>query len=92
MCKRQKGLVQRSGKRKATSTAPSPNELDDSAYEISHESNSFGAKQLNKSPQFEIVGGRVDDERNDLHKCWVCSDSSQWPDECQKLAVMNYDE
>ena len=50
------------------------------------------AKQFNKSPQFEIVGGRVDDERKDWHKCWVCSDSSQWPDECQKLAPMNYDE
>jgi hypothetical protein len=39
-----------------------------------------------------IVGGTVGDERKDWHKCWFCSNSSHWPDQCQKLAAMNYDE
>ena len=39
-----------------------------------------------------VVGGKVDDERKDWHKCWLCSDSSHWPDQCQKFADMNYDE
>ena len=39
-----------------------------------------------------IVGSKVDDERKDWHKCWYCSDSSHWPDQCQKLAAMKYDD
>ena len=39
-----------------------------------------------------IVGSKVDDERRDWHKCWYCSDSSHWPDQCQKLAAMKYDD
>ena len=39
-----------------------------------------------------IVGSKVDDERRDWHKCWYCSDSSHWPDQCQKLAAMRYDD
>ena len=39
-----------------------------------------------------VVGGKVDDERKDWYKCWLCSDSSHWPDQCQKFADMNYDE
>ena len=39
-----------------------------------------------------IVGSKVDDERRDWHKCWYCSDSSYWPNQCQKLAAMKYDD
>ena len=40
-----------------------------------------------------VVGGRVDDdERKDWHKCWFCRDSSHWPDQCQKLAALSYDD
>ena len=39
-----------------------------------------------------VFGGKVDGERKDWHKCWLCSDSSHWPDQCQKFADMNYDE
>ena len=38
------------------------------------------------------VGGKVEDEVRNWHKCWHCSDSSHWPDQCQKLAAMNYDD
>ncbi len=38
------------------------------------------------------VGGKVDDEVKNWHKCWHCSDSSYWPDQCQKLAAMNYED
>ena len=39
-----------------------------------------------------MVGGKVDDERKDWHKCWLCSDSSHWPDQCQRFAAMSYDD
>ena len=26
------------------------------------------------------------------HECWVCSNSSRWPDQCEKLAAMSVDE
>ncbi len=38
----------------------------------------------------DIVGGKVDDEVKNWHKCWHCSDSSHWPDQSQKHSAMNY--
>ena len=38
------------------------------------------------------VHGEVQEFGKNRHKCWVCSNSSHLPDQCEKLAAMSVDE
>ena len=31
-------------------------------------------------------------DKKERHKCWLCNDSTHWPDQCKKLGSMNVDE
>ena len=35
---------------------------------------------------------QVDGENKSRHKCWFCRDSTHWPDQCQKFAVLSIDD
>ena len=36
--------------------------------------------------------GGVDNKSTTGHKCWFCSDSRHWPDQCEKFAALSMDE
>ena len=36
--------------------------------------------------------GYSEKDKKERHKCWLCNDSTHWPDQCKKLGSMNVDE
>ncbi|XP_028413778.1 uncharacterized protein LOC114536622 [Dendronephthya gigantea] len=38
------------------------------------------------------VHGEIDRENKNRNWCWLCNNSSHWPDQCQKLAAMTVEE
>ena len=42
--------------------------------------------------QFNTVYGEADVSGKIRHKCWFCSKSNHWPDQCKQFAVKSVDE
>ena len=38
------------------------------------------------------VNGNIENAEKNRNKCWLCKNSSHWPDQCQKFATMTFDE